>query len=242
MAENRKYYYLKLKDTFYDDDCIKLIKNMKDGAVYVNILLQLYLKALKFNGYLWLNEDVPYTVQTLSIVLGSEVGTVQRAIDIFTQMGLMEYTVDGTYYMTNIQLFIGKSSTEGERKRAARAKLDAKKNSGMSIVDKCPTDTRDICPPELEKESEQDISLEIERKKDVLGTFQNVYLKCEELEQIKKEFPNKWSGMIDHLSKYMKSTGKEYDNHYATLLYWAEQDRNKGNYQSDYTCKEGESL
>ena len=47
MADNRKYYYLKLKESYFDDDAIVLLESMPDGILYSNILLKLYLKSLK---------------------------------------------------------------------------------------------------------------------------------------------------------------------------------------------------
>ena len=41
---NRKYYYLKLKENYFDDDSIVLLESMQDGVLYSNILLKLYLK------------------------------------------------------------------------------------------------------------------------------------------------------------------------------------------------------
>ena len=32
MADNRKYYYLKLKENFFDSDSIVLLEDMKDGS------------------------------------------------------------------------------------------------------------------------------------------------------------------------------------------------------------------
>ena len=40
MADNRKYYYLKLKENFFDSDSIVLLEDMKDGILYSNILLR----------------------------------------------------------------------------------------------------------------------------------------------------------------------------------------------------------
>ena len=31
MADNRKYYYLKLKEDFFDTDEMKILESMKDG-------------------------------------------------------------------------------------------------------------------------------------------------------------------------------------------------------------------
>ena len=45
MADNRKYYYLKLKENFFDSDSIVLLEDMKDGILYSNILLKMYLRS-----------------------------------------------------------------------------------------------------------------------------------------------------------------------------------------------------
>ena len=45
MADNRKYYYLKLKENYFDDDSILLLESMQDGILYSYILLKLYLMA-----------------------------------------------------------------------------------------------------------------------------------------------------------------------------------------------------
>ena len=47
MSDNRKYYYLKLKENYFDEDAIVLLESMQDGILYSNILLKLYLKSLK---------------------------------------------------------------------------------------------------------------------------------------------------------------------------------------------------
>ena len=39
MSDNRKYYYLKLKENYFDDDSIVLLESMQDGVLYSNILL-----------------------------------------------------------------------------------------------------------------------------------------------------------------------------------------------------------
>ena len=39
MSDNRKYYYLKLKESYFDDDAIVLLESMQDGMLYSNILL-----------------------------------------------------------------------------------------------------------------------------------------------------------------------------------------------------------
>ena len=68
MSDNRKYYYLKLKENYFDDDSIVLLESMQDGVLYSNILLKLYLKSLKHGGRLQLDEDIPYTAQMIATI------------------------------------------------------------------------------------------------------------------------------------------------------------------------------
>ena len=34
MSDNRKYYYLKLKENYFDEDAIVLLESMQDGILY----------------------------------------------------------------------------------------------------------------------------------------------------------------------------------------------------------------
>ncbi len=66
--------------------------------------------------------------------------------------------------------------------------------------------------------------------KDSYGEFKNVMLSKDEFEKIKEKFPKDWSDRIESLSEYMRSKGKTYKDHYATILSWArkEERENKG--------------
>lgn len=54
-----------------------------------------------------------------------------------------------------------------------------------------------------------------------MGEFENVLITEEELEKLKERFPYDWEDRINSLSAYMKSKGKRYKSHYATILTWA---------------------
>ena len=236
MAENKKYYYLKLKENFFNSDEIVLIENMQDGILYSNILLKLYLLSLKYNGFLRLNENMTYTAQMIATITRHEIGTVERALNIFLQFGLILSAADGSIYMTNIEDMVGTSSTEADRKRLARAEV---KRLGGQTADKCPSNIlnlSDIRPPEIEIEKETDIKKESERE--LYGRYKNVSLTLSEYEQLKKDYPIYADKYIEKLSEYMESTGKSYNNHSATVRSWLKKDIKT----KDYSCKEGESL
>ena len=89
MAENKKYYFLKLKEDFFDQREIVVLEGSKDGVLYVNILLKLYLKSLQHNGKLLLNERTPLSAEMIALLTRHEVGTVERAMRAFMQLGLV---------------------------------------------------------------------------------------------------------------------------------------------------------
>ena len=246
MADNRKYYYLKLKESYFDEDAIVLLESMQDGVLYSNILLKLYLKSLKNGGKLQLDENIPYTAQMIATITRQQVGTVERALQIFMKLGLVEPLQNGALYMSNIELLIGQSSTEGERKRRARRALQEQKALPEAVADKCPPYAADICPPERE--------LEIKREGEIkpgqtarapFGRYKNVFLSEKELAELQTELPGKWEYYIDRLSGYIASSGKKYKNHAATIRRWAADDEAKKAPKQkipDYSYREGESL
>lgn len=128
MSDNKKYYYLKLRDNFFDNDDIAILESMPDGILYSNILLKLYLRSLKNNGKLMFNDRIPYNAQMLSTITRQPIAVVEKAVGIFKEMGLIEVLDNGAIYMLDIQNFIGSSNTEADRKREYRRKIALEKD------------------------------------------------------------------------------------------------------------------
>lgn len=64
------------------------------------------------------------------------------------------------------------------------------------------------------------------KEKDSYGEFGNVKLTKEELQKLQEKFRD-WKERIEALSAYMKSNGKTYKDHYATILNWSRREGNK---------------
>ncbi len=159
MADNKKYYYMRLKENFFDSDEMIILENMDngDGIIYSNILLKLYLRSLKYEGRLMFNERIPFNAQMLSTIVRHPVGVVEKALKAFVDLGLVEVMDNGAIYMLDIQNFIGRTSTEADRKKIYRAQIA--KEKGLLIEDgRMSGQMSDKRTPELELE------LEIDRK------------------------------------------------------------------------------
>ncbi|HFX3844182.1 TPA: phage replisome organizer N-terminal domain-containing protein [Enterococcus faecium] len=173
MSDNKRYYYLKLKENFFDSDEMVLLESMPDGYIYSNILLKLYLRSLKHEGKLMFNDRIPFNSTMLATITRHSVGVVEKAVQIFRDLQLIDVLDNGAIYMSDIQSFIGKSSTEADRKREYRKKIEEAKRNLITegqVSDKCPDKTT----PELEIEIEKDIDIDKEEKK---GKYSDEHLR-----------------------------------------------------------------
>ena len=61
-----------------------------------------------------------------------------------------------------------------------------------------------------------------------LGTFQNVFLTAEDISDLQIIMNSQLDNYIERLSAYIKSTGKTYKDHKATILSWFHKDQGRG--------------
>ncbi len=78
MSDNRKYYYLKLKENFFTTEKMVILESAQDGLLYSNLLLKMYLMSLKSGGILKLGDGLPHTPQTIATFTRHQTGTVER--------------------------------------------------------------------------------------------------------------------------------------------------------------------
>ena len=152
MSDSKEYYYMRLKDNYFDGDKQRMLESKKNGYEYSTILLKLYLKSLKNDGCLKYSDKIPYDAKTLSTVTGHKEQRIKEALAVFQELDLIEVLDSGEIFMLDIQNFIGKTSTEGDRKRAYRKRISDLKSGHLS----------DIRPPEIEKESKPKIKIDAE--------------------------------------------------------------------------------
>lgn len=211
--DSRKYYYLKLKENFFDSDSMILLENMKDGYLYSNILLKLYLRSLKDSGRLMLNNVIPYNAQMLASVTRHQVGTVEKALEIFKELGLIEILDTGAIYMTDIQNFIGESSNVADRQRAYRARISNEQTCqqmSQQKLNKHKTNVTTNMHQRLEIDIEKDIEKEIYTKKD-----KDMCTKTEVLEPPhppkKKKTPRFVPPTVEEVRQYCRDNGYSVD-------------------------------
>ncbi|EGS33260.1 hypothetical protein HMPREF9489_1979 [Finegoldia magna SY403409CC001050417] len=98
--------------------------------------------------------------------------------------------------------------------------VDQRLSSGQPSIDKGRLDKVSIDKGRGEKENQAaPISF--------YGKYQNVRLTEEEYHKLKDKLQSHTDIMIEKLSRYIKSSGKYYKDHYVTILNWYEEDKDK---------------
>ena len=131
MSDNKKYYYIRIKEDFYDSEEMKLLQVMDDGYLFSDILMKMYLKSLKNEGKMMFRDNIPYNAKMIATITGHSTSIVEKAIAVFRDLDLIEVLDNGTIYMLDIQLLIGKSSTEADRIKSYRNRIKHEKNKKL---------------------------------------------------------------------------------------------------------------
>jgi predicted phage replisome organizer len=146
--QTKRFYWLKLKDNFFDREEIQLIESLPNGKEYVLILLKFMMKAINSEGRLVVKDVIPYNPQMLATVTHSNVDTVRSAIDIFIKFGLMSTLDDGTLYMNEVQALLGSETEFAAKKREYRQN----QKSNPQLPDKSQT-KKDIVSDNVRQEN-----------------------------------------------------------------------------------------
>lgn len=153
MSESKKYYWLKLKSDFFDDDTIKFIEEQENGIKYSNFYLKLCLKSLKTDGKLirLVGETlIPYDINSLSKLTGVDFDTVRSAMTLFERIGLIKVLESGEIYLSQIDELIGSETDKAQIMRRLRAERKLNSNNVTQML------------PEKEIEKEKEIQKEID--------------------------------------------------------------------------------
>ena len=182
MSESKKYYWLKLKSDFFDDDTIKFIEEQENGIKYSNFYLKLCLKSLKTDGKLirLVGETlIPYDINSLSKLTGVDFDTVRSAMQLFESIGLIKVLESGEIYLSQIDELIGSETDKAQMMRRLRAE---RKITGNNVTQMLPE-------KEIDKEKEIEIELDIEKDKKI-NKYNNVIeiynTYCTNLAQVQK--------------------------------------------------------
>lgn len=165
---SKKYYWLKLKHDFFEQQEVRIIEQMPSGKDYVLFYLKLLCKSVTTEGKLRFNEQIPYDEEMLSVITNTDAKIVHEAVKVFEKFHLMEILDDGTYFMHEVEKMMGSETYWAQKKREQRSREDGKLDNSWTnsnVSPTCPTKRESIDKEqELDREGELDPSLSPNKK------------------------------------------------------------------------------
>ncbi len=123
----KKYYWIKLKESFFDDRNIRFLRKQKDGYAMVCVYLMLQCRALKTEGLLNYRRIMPSLEDDVAFDIDVDVSIVKAALDWFEKLDLIERVDDNALLMSarDELIEIGKEGESAERVRKYRERQKA---------------------------------------------------------------------------------------------------------------------
>ncbi len=87
----------------FEDEKIKLIEQMPEADTILIIWVKLLAQAgrTNANGYIYLNENIPYTDEMLATIFGRPVNTVRLALKTLREFGMIHIDEDSFIHISN---------------------------------------------------------------------------------------------------------------------------------------------
>jgi predicted phage replisome organizer len=156
-----KFYWLQLREDFFDEDAIDWLEEQPNGKEYSLFYLKLCVKSLRTNGVLIRrvgNMLIPYDHVKLGELTKTSPDTVIVAMNLLLQIGLVERLENGELYLTQVENMIGSQSKGAFKKQQQIERRNVNLIEGGARVEKIPPDI------DIEKEKEIDIDIDKEKK------------------------------------------------------------------------------
>ena len=243
----KRYYWLKLKADWFSDKRIKKLRSIAGGDTHTIIYLKMMLLSLKDEEKLYFEGVEDNFASEIALALDEDAENVKLTLAFLQWHGLIEIGDGDEYQLTEVPTIIGSETASAMRVREHRERKKQSDTEGRLL--QCNTNEtgcnnlKQICSVERERVRER--GRERNARPAAYGKFNNVFLSDEEINGLKSELPDKWGYYIDRLSLHIASSGKQYNNHAATIYKWAQEDIGKAAPKKgmpDYSYSEEDSL
>lgn len=201
----KRYYWLKLKDDFFNDKRIKKLRKVAGGDTYTIIYLKLMLATLDSDGIYEYEGIETYLADEIALTLDEDADNVQITLNYLIQSGLMVELDENNFELPMVKESIGAETSSAKRVRAFRERQKALQ---------CNTDVTEEkhignVEKEIEKDKEKREDKEIEKKKkkdskESYGALGNVKLTIDEYNRLVTDYGyDETQKAIEYLDGYI---------------------------------------
>lgn len=217
MAEQKRYYWLKLQHDFFSSKRIKKLRKLAGGDTFTIIYLKMQLLAVKTDGILTFSGVENTFAEELALDLDEEIENVQMTLAFLMQYGLIETSDNESFLLPYVVENTGSEGASAKRMRDLRERQKA------SLCDGGVTQALQICYGESEKESEKEKDKEIESD---LSKRESI---CDRLTDSQFSFLDQtyedFMDLIDLIDVRLKLSEDRIENPYAYIISVAKSER-----------------
>ncbi len=223
MAEKR-YYWLKLKEDYFNSPKIKKLRKIAGGDTYTIIYLKMQLLSIKNNGIIEFEKIEPTFQEELALKLDEDVENVSVTLTYLQTQGLIDMNENNEFLLLEASNNIGSESESAERVRQFRERENQKAlqcngsvtgvlQNSISI-----SNSKSISNSSINKDG---VVGEEKKLKHKYGEYKRVLLTDEELEKLNNEFGEaETQKAITYLDEYIEMKGAKYKSHYLVMKKW----------------------
>lgn len=121
MADKR-YYWLKLKEDYFNNPKIKKLRKIAGGDTYTIIYLEMQLLSIKNGGIIHYENIEPSFEEELALKLDEDIDNVKVTLAYLESQGLIDINENNEYMLLETTKMIGSESESAERVRRFRLK------------------------------------------------------------------------------------------------------------------------
>ena len=121
MSVEKRFFWLKLRESFFNDTYIKAVRTLPNGDSIVITYLEMALYSLKTNGVIEYGELMPSLGEEIAIAINEPVSRVKKTIEVLIKSRAAELN-GNNLYLTEMMKLMGSEQTSTARVQKFRAK------------------------------------------------------------------------------------------------------------------------
>lgn len=221
--------WIKLSTQMFEDEKIRLIETMPDADTILVIWIKLLAQAGKTNatGYIYLNENIPYTDEMLATIFNRPIATVRLALKTFETFGMIEISSDKFISISNWEKHQNLAGLEKIREQTRKRVAKHREVKSLNHVTQNVTQGNET---DIDKELDIERDKEKDKKNSLYSNefeqFWTIYPRKVDKKKAAKSFK---SAMKNHsletilsgtekYAKQVQKTDKQYIKHPTTFL------------------------
>ncbi len=161
MASVKRFFWLKLKEDFFKQKEIKLLRKIAGGDTHTIIYLKILLLSLKNNGKVYFEGVTDNFFEEIALEIDEDIENVAICMKFLEQKGLLIYDTEDSASLTAIPEMIGSESESARRVRKHRQNKVLQEKTSLCNAEPLQSNKNVTTEKELEKE------LEIEKEKEL---------------------------------------------------------------------------